>query len=373
MQDNITAAKKYHQIKNWLFLAHIILSLAGLSFLLFSGLSLYLKDKIILFAQNNFLVVATYIFIVYIVSFLLGFPLAFYEGYRLEHKFNLSVQKLSAWLKDLFKKQFIELVVILASSEVLYFFLRKAGNSWWIYAALSWIFLSIVLAKLTPLLLIPLFFKSSPVQDENLKQKIISLVDKAGANIKNIFIIDFSKKTKKSNACVCGLGRSRRILLADNLVNEFDREEVCSVVAHELGHEVHKDTIRLLVTASIFSFFAFYILDIFLKGNLKWFGFKEVYDIAAFPLIALGIFLVSLLILPLQNAYTRRREKHADLFALGLTNDPLSFISMMKKLAEKNLADVAPNKIIEFLLYDHPPIEKRIQAAEGFYNGEEGS
>ncbi|MDP1854306.1 MAG: M48 family metalloprotease [Candidatus Omnitrophota bacterium] len=371
MQEIKARAKKYHLIKNWLFLAHIVLSLAGLLFLLSFGLSVYAKEKIILLTRNSFWLVAIYVFILDGASFLLSFPLCFYEGFILEHKFNLSSQKFPAWLKDTFKKQLIELLVFLVTAEVLYLFLRKTQDNWWIYAALFWIFLSVVFAKLTPILLIPLFFKSSPVQDENLKAGIRSLVDKSGSKIKNIFIIDFSKKTKKSNAMVCGLGKNRRILLADNLVNEFDTEQVCSVVAHELGHEVYKDTLRLLIAGSIFSFFSFFACDVFLRAALARFGFKEIYDIAAFPLLAFGLSIVSLFILPFQNGYSRRRESFADLFALELTNDPLSFISMMKKLGEKNLADFSPNRIIEFLLYAHPPIEKRIRQAERFYKGEE--
>lgn len=371
MQENGAGAKKYHLIKNWLFLAHIILSFAGLLFLLFSGLSIYIKDKILLFTENNFLLIAIYVFVLDSATFLLSFPLGFYEGFLLERKFNLSAQKFSLWLRDIFKKQIIELIIFLICAEALYLFLRKAPDNWWIYASAFWIFLSVVLAKLTPILLIPLFFKSSPVEDKNLKSAILSLVEKSGSKIKNIFIIDFSKKTKKSNAMVCGLGKNRRILLADNLVNEFDTEQVCSVVAHELGHEVCKDTLRLLIAGSIFSFFSFFACDVFLRAALARFGFKEIYDIAAFPLVALGLFIISLFIMPLQNGYSRRRESFADLFALELTNDPLSFISMMKKLGEKNLADYSPNKIIEFLLYGHPPIQKRIRQAERFYKGEE--
>lgn len=368
MQDN---AKKYHRIKNWLLLAQIILSLAGLLVLLFSGLSLYIKDKILLAWQNNFIVIAVYIFILDISSFLLSFPLNFYEGYYLEHKFNLSAQKFCAWLRDVLKKQIIEFIVLLISVEALYLFLRKTADNWWLYAAIFWIFLSIVLAKLTPSLLLPLFFKSSPVKEDNLKQAILDLVEKAGSKIKNIFIIDFSKKTKKSNAMVCGLGKDRRILLADNLVNEFDKNEVCAVVAHELGHEVCKDTVRLIIVASIFSFIAFFACDVFLRATLGVFRFKEIYDIAAFPLIGVSLFCIGLLISPLQNAYARRRERLADEFALGLTQDAAGFISMMQKLAAKNLADMAPNKAIEFLLYSHPSINKRIDCARKFNTHDE--
>lgn len=366
-------AKKYHRIKNWLFLTHIALSFAGLILLLFSGLSVYVKHKILLLTQNNFLLVAAYVFILDIASFALSFPLTFYEGFILEHKFNLSAQKFSQWIGDFFKKEIIALAVFLISTEAVYLFLRRSHDNWWAYAALFWIFLNIVLVKLTPSIIIPLFFKSSQVKDENLKQKILSLVEKSGSNIRNIFIIDFSKKTKKSNALICGLGKNRRILLADNLVNEFDAEQVCSVVAHELAHEVYKDTIRMLFASSIFSLAAFFACDVFLKAALGRFGFGEISDIAAFPLLALLLFLASLFILPLQNGYCRRREAIADRFALSLTNDSRNFISMMEKLAAKNLADTSPNKIIEFLLYTHPPIKKRIQAAESFYKGEERS
>ncbi|PIQ88547.1 MAG: hypothetical protein COV72_07935 [Candidatus Omnitrophica bacterium CG11_big_fil_rev_8_21_14_0_20_42_13] len=362
------SSKKYHYIKNWLFLASIFLSLLGLYLLLVSGLSMQIKNFILRFFHNNFLVVGSYILIINIGYAAIDFPLALYEGFVLEHRFKLSNQKFLAWFSDLLKKHLIEFAVFLPAAESLYIFLRRTQDSWWIYAALFWILLSIILAKITPGIIIPLFFKISPLKDEALREKVLSLVKNSGSAIKNIFVIDFSKKTKKSNALVCGLGKNRRILLADNLINEFSPDEIAVVVAHELGHEVHKDTLRLLLSGSISSFLAFFFCNVFLKSGLEFFGFDNIHDIAAFPVLALSLFLISLTLMPLQNAYTRKRERAADLVALKLSQDKDSFISMMEKLGKKNLADLNPNKIIEFLLYDHPPISKRIAAARKFYS-----
>jgi len=364
--NNSDSAKKYHQIKNRLFFVNILVNILFLLFLSLSGLSIFLKNQILNFTQQFFLVNALYAFCFCIIFDAVGFPLSLYEGFILEHRFNLSNQRFTGWLKDFFKNAILGLVVILIAAEAVYIFLRKFPYHWWIWATFFWLFLTVVIAKITPSLIIPLFFKYRTLERAGLKTKLFVLLDKCGVKIKDIFYIDLSQKTKKANAFICGLGNNRRLVLSDTLLEKFSDEEVRGVVAHELGHYKDHDLFKMVLANTVASFFSFFLISIILEKLLRYFGFSRIDDIAFLPIFFLSIFLLGLVLLPILNAFNRNLERKADLFSLQLTADPDNFISMMKKLGELNLADLSPHRFIEILLYDHPPISKRIKLAEAF-------
>jgi STE24 endopeptidase len=363
---NDQTAKRYHQIKNRLFFVSLLFNIALLLFLGLSGLSVYLKNQILLFNQHFLAVNAIYAVAFCVFFTILGFPLNFYEGFVLEHRFNLSNQSFPDWLKDGAKNFVLGLIIILIGVEGLYLFLRKFPDTWWLWATLFWLFLTVVIARITPALIIPLFFKYRKLENPSLKAKIFALLDKAGVKIKDIFYIDFSAKTKKANAFICGFANNRRLVLSDTLLEKFSEEEILAVVAHELGHYKNRDIGKLILANCAVSFLSFFLISRVLQGALLFFGFSRIDDIAFLPFLALGILLLGFLMLPLTNAFSRRLERGADGFSLKLTQDPGNFISMMRKLGELNLADFSPHPLIEILLYDHPPIAKRIKFAEGF-------
>jgi STE24 endopeptidase len=269
----------------------------------------------------------------------------------------------SGWLKDDIKGGLLSLSIFLIFMHILYIFLRNFSNSWWIWIALFWFFATIILAKITPVFIIPLFFKYSPV-DSELKKKIIALSKTCKIKIMDVYKIDFSKKTNKLNAAVVGLGNTRRVILADNLVREFSTEEILGVLAHEFGHHKLAHMRKLLIFGFISTFFSFYALYVVSQRLVILLNAGNIYDIGIFPAFLLVLFIAGFLILPLQNGFSRRLENSADLFALKVTKNNPAFISLMNKLAEKNLADPNPSKLIKLLFYDHPPISERIKLAE---------
>ncbi len=359
-------ARKYHQLKNRLLAVNIIFTIAVLLTGLLSGFSAWLKAALGVISQNTIVHNGLYISALAIVFWLLGLPLEFYEGFILEHRFKLSNQNLAGYLKDNLKKSAVSLLIGVIAVEFLYIFLDKFTENWWIFAAGGWLILTVFLAKITPNILLPLFYKYIPLKDAELRDKILEMFSRTKTRLKDVYMIDFSSKTKKLNAAVAGFGKSRRVILTDNLIKELSHDEILSIVAHELGHYKNRDTVKIIAFSAIVTGALFYLSDIILTSGVSFFGFGSIVDIAGFPLLALVMFLLGIFVLPCQNGFIRRLETKADRYSLSLTNNPDAFISMMEKLAEKNLADAQPGRFIEIMLYDHPPIARRIKLAEQF-------
>ena len=359
-------AKEYHKIKNRLFVINLLFSLLILVTLILSGFSSSLKSALSGFSSNTLFLNGLFILVLSLIFYVLGFPLEFYEGFALEHRFKLSNQGLSGYLKDNLKKSLLSLIIGLIAIEVLYLFLGRFAQVWWILAAISWFLLTVVLSKITPNVFIPLFYKYLPLKDEELRQKIKEMFAQSRTPLKDVYMIDFSSKTKKLNAMVAGFGKGRRVILTDNLLAELSHDEILSIVAHELGHYKNRDTIKIIVFSALITGILFFLSDIILRRSFVYFGYSSIADIAGFPLFCLVMLILGLFSLPLQNGFIRGLETKADLYSLRLTQKPEVFVSMMEKLAQKNLADVQPSRFVEFMLYDHPPIGKRIKLAQGF-------
>lgn len=359
-------SKRYHRTKNYLFLADIALNILVLLVFFFSGLSLATRNFLVHKISHYYLVVFFYALVLSFIFYLVGLPLSFYDGYILEHKFNLSRQNFFSWLKHNLKQSIISLIILSTVVEFVYFVLRNFSSTWWIWASFFWLFLSLVLAKITPSILIPIFYKYIPIDNQELKNKVFSLFSQCNITLKDIYAINLSKDTKKANAFICGLGQNRRVVLTDTLLNNFNNEEIKTVVAHELGHYKNRDTFKLVVGNSILSLAAFLIVDIFFKQALASFGIIKIDDVALFPLFAFYLLLISLALLPLQNSFSRFLETKADAFSLKSTESAQDYISALTKLGEINLADFEPNPLIEFMLYDHPALSRRIAFAKKF-------
>lgn len=359
-------SKRYHRIKNYLFLADIVLNIIILLAFFFSGLSLSLKNLLVQEISYYYLVVFLYALILSLIFYLVGFPLNFYDGYILEHRFNLSHQNFFSWLKHNFKQSIISLIILLAVVEFIYFVLRNFSSTWWIWASFFWLFLSLILTKITPSILIPIFYKYIAIGNQQLKNKIFSLFGYCNVKLKDIYAINLSKDTKKANAFICGLGNNRRVVLTDTLLNNFNNEQINTVVAHELGHYKNRDTFKLVICNSVLSLVAFFSVDIIFRKSLLSFGFQNIDDIALFPLFSLYLLVISLIILPVQNSFSRFLETKSDSFSLKATKSPEAYISTLTKLGEINLADFDPNPFIEFMLYDHPALSRRIAFAKEF-------
>ena len=223
-----------------------------------------------------------------------------------------------------------------------------------------------VLTNLGPVLLLPLFYKMVPLEDESLARKLVTLAEKANAKVRGVYRLNLSAKTNAANAALMGLGNTRRIVLGDTLLDRYTVEEVETIFAHELGHHIHGDIPVLIATQSALTLAGLYVSSQVLERFAPSLGFPSITDIATLPLLTLSLGAISLLLMPLGNTVSRWREREADRYALEATDSPRAFRNAMVRLANQNLSDLDPGALVEVLLYDHPAIGKRIKLAEEY-------
>jgi STE24 endopeptidase len=359
-------ARSYQAMKNRLFLFHLSLNVFFLALFFWGGWSYRLKCGLVRFTDDFFVVNALYLVCFGVLSSVIFFPLDFYDGFWLERRFGLSRQRWSGWLKDFLKRAAIGGIVGFVFAQGLYYFLSAFSRTWWLAAAGFWFLISVVLARVFPQVILPLFFKSTPLAAGPLRDRLTAFLTQEGIRLKDIRVLDFSKKTVKANALVAGLGRTKQIFLTDTLVRDFSVEEVLQVLAHEAGHWQHGDIRKLAFAGLAAALVCFYAAAQIFSVAAESAGLAGASDITGLPLLLLLFLGIGLVLLPFQNGYARRLERAADQYALGKTGQPDAFISMMRRLAEKNLADPAPPRWVEIFLHDHPPMGQRIAMAERF-------
>jgi STE24 endopeptidase len=361
-------AKEYARIRRRLMV--VDLALGGLYALvwLLGGLSGGLRDYLLQWTDNVGLLVAGFVLIFGGIYFLLDLPLGYYSGFVLPHRYGLSTQTLSGWVVDLIKSVLLGGILGLLVIEIIYYVLRISPDLWWLWAGLILLFFSVILANLAPVLLMPLFYKFVPLEEEHadLVDRLMNLADRAGTRVRGVYQFDMSRRTKAANAAITGLGNTRRIILGDTLINEFSPDEVETILAHELGHQVHRDIPIGILVESIITLGGLYLASLGLQWGVEVFGFEGVADIAAFPLFGLVVGAYGLVTMPLGNAFSRWRERRADEYALKATGNGQAYASALTRLANQNLAEADPEPWVEVLLYSHPALTKRIAMAESY-------
>jgi len=340
----------------YLLLILVVFSGCGGSYLLVSGLKTI--------GLPGFFLLPVYLLILFIGYYLLNFPVNFCHSYMIERQFSLSNQKIGDWLLDQLKAGVLSYIFALVIISAFYFVLKTLPGSWWLVISLFWVLFSVVIAKLTPTLIIPMFFKYKKLEDQALRSRILSLAEKMQVKILDVFEIDLSKKSLKGNAAFVGVGKTRRVLLADTLKDKYTHDEIEVVLAHEFAHYKLKHILKMIILSSAMTVFIFYLIFQTSPLVLKVFGFYSLSDYAALPVVILYFALFGALIQPLEASLSRHFETDADMLALKITKSRDAFISMMDKLASQNLADRKPNALIRFYFFDHPPIDERIAAAK---------
>jgi len=365
-EEALDRAKRYSHIKYAMTIIEIIYLLVLI--LLFEslgwskGLVLLLSSKISL----NFLVFPAYLLIITVLYYILNLPLNIYRSFILEHKFGLTKQKITDWLGDQAKGFILSYILTAALFGVFYFILKNSPLFWWLITALVWLFFSIVIARILPVLIIPIFFKYKPLTDNSLKDRIIALAKRMQVKIMDVFEIDFSKKTLKGNAAFVGWGKTRRVILADPLKDKYTNDEIEVILAHEFAHYKLKHLIKLILINALSTIFMFYLIFKTSSFVLQFFNLSNLEDLAAFPIIVMYMTLLGLITQPLENFLSRRFEKDADRHALMVTGAKEAFISMMNKLSDQNLSDRKPHPLIKFFFFDHPPTDERIELAKSY-------
>lgn len=356
-------AKIYNRIKIWLSIIDLVINLIIVSLLAFTEISRHLLSRLNSYTQNDYLLFILFLFAIGIMMSIITFPLDFYASYMLEHRFLLSNQNIFKWIIERSKSTAVSLSLGIPVALAFYYFLRIAGNIWWLYFSALVFALAVIMARLAPIILYPIFYKFTPLENETIKEKISGILETNNINIKGIYSFNMSKNTKKANAGFTGIGKSRRIVLSDTLINSFTPDEIAVIFAHEVGHYINRHIIKNIFLSGIIIFLSFFLCNWLYNNTLAVRGFIYIYDIAALPILFFYLSIFSMIIMPFTNIISRHYEREADSFAIKLTADKESFISSMEKLAGINLSDKDPNPVIEFLFYSHPSIKNRIGSA----------
>ncbi len=360
-------ARDYNRARRWVELGDLTISFGFLIVLLATGWTKTLSGLATRMAPDHYwLDLFFYVMFLSVISKALGFALDFY-GFRLEHRFNLSNQRLFSWLKDEFKGWVLGLVMATLLAEIVYALIRTSPQYWWIIGWLIFMGLFIFFAQIAPVVLFPLFYKFAPLQNDELKARLMRLGERAGTRVRGVYEWKLSEKSKKANAALTGLGNTRRIILADTLLQNYSNDEIEAVLAHELGHHVHGHMVKMIVVQALVTLAGFWAANYVLRYAIdEQHMFQHLADFANLPLLALVASGLSLLLMPALNAYSRFTERQADLYCWKCVADVTPYITAMEKLARQNLSESHPSRLVELLFHSHPPISKRIAAAEAW-------
>jgi STE24 endopeptidase len=299
------------------------------------------------------------------------FPFAFYQGHVLEHRYGLSTQSLGRWLADQGKGVALGVVLSAAGASIVYATLRNWPDSWWWMSAAVFALATVGIARLAPVVLLPIFYKFKPLDRPELAERLMLLATRARTDVVGVFEWVLSGHTKRANAALAGMGKTRRILLSDTLLADYSEEEIEVILAHELAHHVHRDLWRGIAVQAVVLMGGFYVANLGIRAFEAPLELRGISDPAGLPILLLIGGAWSFLLMPLANAVSRAQERAADRYALKTTRNVDAFVTAMKRLSQQNLAEEYPSPLVRWLFFSHPPIRERIDAARAF--GREGT
>jgi len=301
-------------------------------------------------------------------GWLLGMPSRAWHDLVLERRYELSTQRAPAWLVDQLKALALRLPVETLLGFGIVAAVRRWPRRWWLALSLASAPLTVLFSFLFPVVIAPRFNRYRPLTDQALAERLREQAAAAGIEVSAILVTDLSRRTRKANAFVTGLGRTRRIVLGDTLLASFPPDEVAVVLAHELAHQAHRDLWRLILASMVQVTLTAWLVQRAAERIARRFGRRlgaEPLDQpAALPLLAWLATLAGLTLMPAANAFSRHLERRADRFVLELTGDASAFVRAMARLAVQNLSDPAPPRLERWLLASHPAFTERIAAAE---------
>jgi STE24 endopeptidase len=369
---NEDRASRYHRLRRTAALISTLAGIAWLVTLLLSGGSAALAGRAVALASplawplRPMLAIAIYTGALALGWELLSFPFECYRTFLLDRKYGLSSEPLRTWLGDHVKALALGLVLTLGAAIGVYVAIWASPTRWWLIATALFAGAGMAISRIAPIWLMPLFYRFQPLEREALRERLLTLSQRAGVPVLGVFEWGLGEKTSRANAALVGAGKTRRILVSDTLLKAYSDDEIEVILAHELAHHVHRDIWTALGLEALLAGFA--LLAAHLAATLAppSLGLRGPADLAALPLMILAGGAVSLLLSPVSNAWSRFNERRADRFALRLTDRPGAFVSAMKRLGAQNLAEERPSRLVFWFLHTHPTMDERIASARAF-------
>ena len=360
---NMSREKRYNRYKIILSITEMVLGLLFLLLIVTTGFSQSVETWIRTITKNDYLVLLLFTAIIGGLDMIIMLPISWYSGYYLEHKFDLSNQTFGQWVWEKTKGMLVSIPIALVLLVIFYALLKNFATYWWAIMATVMLVFSVILARLAPVLIFPLFYDFDELEDQELAEKVEELCNQVGMDLKGVYQFNLSKNTKKGNAAFTGLGKSRRVILGDTMLEELDHDEILAVLAHELGHYKLKHLWKGMLMSVVMTYTGLFLVSLLYNQFYPLVG-ENHYTIAALPIMAIILSIYSFVTSPISNAYSRKNEREADDFAVNLAGDNQAFISGLEKLSKQNLSDPDPHPLTVFFYYSHPPINERMARLE---------
>lgn len=364
---NEDKSARYHRLKRRASLCSLLLTAALMAWLAFGGASLALRSRAAAWAgdaASSPATIALYVVLLALLQEAVSLPIAFYRSFVLERRYDLSHEPARTWFLDHVKAVVLGLVIGVAGAEIVYLTIRAWPDGWWIASSIALMAAVLLLTRITPTVLLPMFYRFTPLDREALGARLMDLSKRAGVRVLGVYEWGLGAKTRRANAALVGSGATRRILLSDTLLAEYSDDEIEVILAHELAHHVHHDIPKALALEFVLLIAGLGASAAALARTWHGIGLESPADVAGLPLLLLAVGGATLVATPLVNALSRLNERRADRYALKLTGLTDAFVTAMRRLGTQNLAEQRPSRMVLWLFHTHPPIEERIQAAK---------
>ncbi len=344
----------------------VVVSLIIMIFIVLSRITVRVEDFIVNYiSDNQFIVVGIFFLLVFIVLAIIEFPIAYYSFSHFSRKFGLVKLSNKQWIKRHLKGELFGLILGLIVFEGFYWFLRAFPNSWWVWGTIALIIFSVILANLIPILILPRFYKFSPLNETHaeLASKILELADQTGVKTTKVLNWKLGEIATVGNAALVGFGATRRIIIADTMLEKYTEDEIRWVVLHEIGHFKHHDLWRQLLIGTVSTFLMLFLTQLSYQPLAELLGYNsDIRMVSGIPVLGIIFWIINQVLLTIPSLwYSRKREKAADVFASSHIKESAVINSLMMKMADQNLADINPPWWEKLLFMSHPPIVERMK------------
>lgn len=358
----IERGRQYQRVLQLLFIGGFAVQTSFLLWLVFGGRAAVLSAWAQRLAGGSYWGGVLLFFLsLWLALRLLNLPFRIYGGYYWQHHWGFSTQTFGAWWADYFKAAGIDLLLSAAGVFVFFWIMSRWPTMWWMAGACFISAWFIIQSFLWPVVVSPLFNRFTPAKDPAVVNMVNTLSANAGLSVDQVLVMDASRRTTRANAYFTGLGRTKRIVLYDTLLEKYPLDQVEAVVAHEMAHWRKGHIVRGLVWGMLGSSVLWAFLYVLLGLTLPAAGRYPPHTWAVALLFALLVFFVSS---PLQNYLSRGMEAEADRLAVELTGYAPAAVRLEVELSAKNLSDVSPPAFIRWFSYSHPPVLERIKIIE---------
>ena len=333
-------------------------------FIIISGILPWLADNL---ADTNFLLAGLVFFaVIGLIEMLADIPFDYYHSFVIEDRYGFNTKTLKIWISDLIKSLLLIIVLGGFLLSALLLMLKYAGMNWWIWAWVVFLSFQLLMTVLYPTVIAPFFNKFTPLEENNLKADIEQLAKKEGIEIEGIYQMDATRRTRHTNAYFSGLGKAKRIVLFDSLIQSHSQEEVLSILAHEIGHLKKNHIKKQLVISSIVSLLLFFMASELITWRVIYesFGFSSTPHYVGLFLVGILWEPVSFFLSPIGMAISRKFEREADFYSIEITKSAKPLSTALKKMAKENLSNLKPHPLYVFFNYSHPPLLERIEYLE---------